>query len=86
MTTSPVTRRLEIRSYFFEGLYALMTSEERRYFWGKEIIAAIGSTMKTETCHPAASIEGAAPLQGAAPAVGILHGALKHIDASVLLR
>ncbi len=35
--------RLEIRSYFFWGLYALMTTEERRYFWGKEMLSAIGS-------------------------------------------
>ena len=33
---------LEIRSMFFEGLYGLMTNEERRYFWGKEIMMAIG--------------------------------------------
>jgi|WetSurMetagenome_2_1015567.scaffolds.fasta_scaffold532882_1 hypothetical protein len=44
MASSSICRKLEIRSYFFEGLYALMTNEERRYFWGKEILAAIGSS------------------------------------------
>jgi hypothetical protein len=43
MYSRSLKKTLEIRSYFFEGLYGLMTNEERQYFWGKEILSLIGN-------------------------------------------
>jgi hypothetical protein len=41
MDTKTMLRILELRALFCRGLYMLMTDEERRYFWAREVSAVL---------------------------------------------
>jgi hypothetical protein len=36
-------RKLEIRLMFCQGLYRLMTTEERIYFWSRDVLDVLGT-------------------------------------------
>ncbi len=44
METIPILRRLQNRAMFVQGLYRLLTDEERGYFWVREVNAVINET------------------------------------------